>query len=332
MDPFSHAMVGGTAAVLLCRKPTVLRAAALCGVLAGMAPDLDVLLRAEGNPMFGLKYHRFFTHALAFAPLGALMVAGAVWPLLRKHLTLASMVMFCFVAMCMHGVLDAMTNYGTHLFWPFTPRRESWNIISIIDPIFTLTLAALLLCAVWKRARKYAVMGAVFALSYWAFGLYQREQATDAMRALAHSRGHAVERYEVKPAFANVLLWRGQYLHAGNIYYDAFHVSPWRGEVIYAGGSVPVFTPPSGISKTQQQDLKYFTFFSDGWLAYAPSDAGLIGDMRFSMLPNASGPIWGIRLQQDNPQSHVAFENIRNRSKGDVMRLWTMIKGEPLPE
>ncbi len=330
MDPLSHAMVGGTAAALFCRQPTLLRAAVLCGVVAGMSPDLDVLIRAPNNPMFALKFHRFFTHAMVFAPLGALLVAGCLWPWLRARLAFKPIAIFCFIGMAAHGVLDAMTNYGTHLFWPFTPRRESWNLISIIDPVFTITLLMLLVCTVCLRVRKYALIGALFAVSYWSVGLYQREQATQAMLQLAHTRGHTVERFEVKPSIGNLLVWRGQYVHGGDIYYDAFHTSPWRGNVSYPGGHLPQLVAPENISATQQQDLAYFTFFSDGWLAYAPNQNGLIGDMRFAMLPDQSGPIWGIRLQSDQPEAHVQFENIRTRQAGDLARLWMMIKGEPV--
>jgi inner membrane protein len=147
------------------------------------------------------------------------------------------------------------------------------------------------------------------------------------MHELAKTRGHTVERFEVKPSFGNIIVWRAQYMHAGTIYYDAFHTSPWNGNISYQGGSVPMFVPPENLSATQKQDLDYFTFFSDGWLAYAPEHAGLIGDMRFSMLPNQSGPIWGIRLRPDAPEEHVLFENIRKRNEGDIARLWSMIKG-----
>ena len=105
---------------------------------------------------------------LAFAPLGALMVAGFMWLWLRKKLSPKYIYVFCLAGIGMHGVLDSMTNYGTHLFWPFSNQRESWSIISIIDPIFTLTLLAFLICAVRARARHYAIIGAIFAMSYWS--------------------------------------------------------------------------------------------------------------------------------------------------------------------
>jgi len=331
MDPFSHAIVGGITAASACRTPRMLRVAIACGITAGMSPDLDVLIRAADDPMFGLAMHRYFTHALAFAPLGALLVAGALWRLVRKHVTFRWIYLFCFAGFIMHGVLDALTNYGTHLFWPFTNRRESWSIISIIDPIFTLTLLAFLIMAFLKRTRKFAVMGALFALVYWGLGYYQREQANKAMRELAATRQHTIERFEVKPSLGNILLWRAQYLHGRNIYIDAFHVSPWHGKVIYEGGALPLYQAPKNVSSVQQADLDYFTFFSDSWVVNAPGHAGLIGDARFAMLPNQTTPIWGIRLQPATPNAHVLFENIRTREAGDVKQLWQMIQGHPLP-
>ena len=46
-----------------------------------------------------------------------------------------------------HGLLDACTSYGTRLYWPFSQYRESWDLISIIDPLFTLPMLALLIAA-----------------------------------------------------------------------------------------------------------------------------------------------------------------------------------------
>jgi inner membrane protein len=69
MDPLSHAVLGATAAAFKASKREHLRAAALCGALAGMFPDADILIRSADNPMLGLGYHRHFTHSLIFFTL-----------------------------------------------------------------------------------------------------------------------------------------------------------------------------------------------------------------------------------------------------------------------
>jgi inner membrane protein len=327
MDPFSHAIVGATAALRACKPTETMKLAVLCGVLSGMAPDLDILIRQAGNPMLGLGFHRHFTHSLAFIPIGAAIVAVFIHLLLRKRHSFRLLYVFCLIGYGLHGLLDSMTNYGTHLFWPFTNRRESWSIISIIDPIFTLTALTLLVLAARRRSRRMAAIGAFWIVAYLGLGWVQKIQATSAMMAWAAERGHMVKRHEVKPSFGNIIVWRGQYLAQGRIYTDAYHISPWRGVVRYEGGSLPIYTPPANISPTQTQDLAFFTFFSDGWLAEAPKHKGLIGDARFSMLPNGRDPVWGIRLQPESPENHVLLENVRTRTEGDVGILFTMILG-----
>lgn len=332
MDPLSHATLGGIASTLTCRRREWIGKAALAGMLAGMSPDLDILIRESGNPMLGLAYHRHFTHALAFAPIGALVIATVFWLLLRRRIPLVPVYIFCLAGIIVHGILDAMTNYGTHWLWPFTNRRESWSIISIIDPVFTLTLCAFLLLSVFKKNRRYALYGLIFAVCYWGLGWHQRETATQEMLAQAKARGHVAERYEVKPSLGNLVVWRGQYQFEGRIYIDAYHVSPWGGKKVYAGDTLPVYAPPTGLSPTQQRDWDYFYFFSDGWVAQTPNYPGLVGDVRFAMLPNQIYPIWGIEFRPGEPDEHVIFRNIRTRSPGDINRLWQMIKGHDVPQ
>ncbi|MEX1237889.1 MAG: metal-dependent hydrolase, partial [Pseudomonadales bacterium] len=40
------------------------------GCLSGMAPDLDILIQSPTDPILFLEYHRQFTHALIFIPVG----------------------------------------------------------------------------------------------------------------------------------------------------------------------------------------------------------------------------------------------------------------------
>lgn len=324
-------MLGASCATLFCKRKEFFPVAALCGGMAAMFPDSDIIIRSENNPLLSLQYHRHFTHALVFVPFGAAIVAAIAWLIFRAKLTYRQLYAFCFCGMATHGMLDSMTNYGTHLFWPFTNRRESWSIISIIDPIFTFTMIGLLIAALRTRARRFVAIAILFALSYWSFGYTQREKATAQMLALAASRGHVVERYEVKPSLANLFVWRAQYQYDGTAYIDAVHVSPWAGVRVYHGESLVLLADATDFKGSlQSRDLDYFRFFSDGWVARVPGDVGLVGDIRFAMIPNHIMPLWGIRAWPDAPERHVTFENIRRRTPQDAAMLWTMIKGEAL--
>ncbi len=331
MDPLSHAVLGASAAMSRVRQAAKLKVALVCGIFAGTFPDLDVMIRSASDPLLSIEYHRQFTHALFFVPLGAAIVAWLIKLIIFRQEQFKLLFMFCFFSMLCHGLLDSLTNYGTHLFWPFTNRRESWSIISIVDPIFTLTLLACIIISMFRKSTKPVKVGLIFAICYWSIGLYQREAVTDELKQLANARGHTIERMEVKPSFANLWVWRGQYVADGLIYVDAYHSSPWAGKRVYEGSHYPLFQLfAEAPNTTQQQDLHRFAFFSDGWLAEFPAGSQMIADMRFSMLPNRLEPLWGIQMNDKTPEAHVDFKNVRSRSAGDVALLWQMILGKPI--
>jgi inner membrane protein len=295
---------------------------------AALSPDLDVLIRSAADPLMNLQYHRHFTHALIFTPIGAAIIAFIWWLLLKRKEPYKALWGYCFFGIFTHGILDSMTNYGTHLFWPFTNARESWSIISIIDPIFTLTLLALLITTLVRKQRRFVVIGAVFAAMYLSFGYAQKERATQAMMSLAMERGHLVLYYEVKPSLGNLFVWRVQYEAGGRYYIDAVRIS-LSGKVNYfAGNSVAVLDTKNyalNPSSVMANDIERFRFFSDGWLAALPEDPNMIGDMRFGLLPNDTHPLWGIRIDPTTPDTHAEFVNLRTRRDGDLGMLLDMI-------
>lgn len=309
--------------------PIPMGAAILCAGLAAMAPDLDILLSDPEQPLLAIKYHRHFTHALIMAPLYAALLAPIGWALFRTAgLSLMMVFWLAMLGIATHGPVDAMTNYGTHLFWPFTNARESWSIISIIDPIFTITLLLALLLAWRRQSRRPLLAAVVFCVMYWGIGLHQRTAAENAMHRLAASRGHTVERYEVKPAFANIVLWRAQYAHNGVIYTDAINVLPGLLPKIYPGQQqnlvVTDATWLGQFSPVLQQDIRDFAFFSDGWLAPVPGGKNQTGDARFAMLPNAPGPLWAIDPDVTTGKGHVSFVRLP-RGGVPTELLWGMI-------
>lgn len=339
MDPLTHGIIGGTSALLWRqrgRRLAPIPSVAIVGMLGGMAPDLDVLIKSTSDSLLAIQFHRHFTHSLAFIPIGGLFVGAGIYPLFKRWLSFWQCVLYAMAGFSMHGLLDAATNYGTHLFWPFTNRRESWSLISIVDPLFTIPLLAGLLYAVIRRRVGMCKVMLIYAACYLLFGYTQRERATEAMIAHADVRGHEIERYEVKPSIGNNLLWRVQYEYGAQFYISAVRVSPLSPSVFYEGGTVPKFNPawykPAiQHASVMERDIERFTFFSDGWVALYPpqqKDAHVLADMRFAMLPNSLTPLWGIRLTPLDQTKHAEFERIGTRKASDLEGLWQMIKGE----
>ena len=95
MDPLTQGIVGTTAAQTASRQNNILLAS-LVGLLGGMAPDLDVLIRSEANPLLFLEYHRHFTHSILFIPIGAFLCTVTFYFLFTKKLGMSFKSTFIF--------------------------------------------------------------------------------------------------------------------------------------------------------------------------------------------------------------------------------------------
>ena len=155
MDPISQGTVGAAFAQSSANKTNIAKISVV-GFLAGLAPDLDVLIRSSTDPVLFLEYHRQFTHSLFFIPFGALIVSALIFPLVRKSLSFKITYVASFLGYATHGLLDACTSYGTLLFWPFSNERITWNNISIVDPLLTVPAIILIVAAVKTNRRIFS--------------------------------------------------------------------------------------------------------------------------------------------------------------------------------
>jgi len=315
MDPLSQGILGASASQSFTSEPGKIRLSLLVGLLAGMAPDLDVLIRSREDPLLFLEFHRQFTHSLFFIPVGALLCALILYPLLRKTLTFSTIYLYAFLGYATHGLLDSCTSYGTQLFWPVSDVRVSWNNVSVVDPLFTLPVLVLVCLAFVRRQSNYARFALIYALIYLSLGMMQRERAESVALTLAKERGHIPTRLTVKPSIGNLYLWRSIYEYGGRYYVDAAKVG-WSGVPIQ-GSSIEKldvvsdypWLPPDSI---QARDIERFRRFSDGFIARHPDDDLMIMDVRYSILPNELSPLWVIRLKPGEHREHAAYLNTRD--------------------
>ena len=331
MDPVSQAVLGATAAQSGATR-SQMRVAAVVGLLGGMAPDLDVLIRSERDPLLFLEYHRHFTHALAFIPVGSLLVAGVLYAAFaRRQLTFARTWLYAALGFATHGLLDACTTYGTQLLWPFSDARIAWNTVSVVDPLFTLPIGLLVWWAARARVRWAAIVGLAWAFAYPTLGMLQRDRAEAAGRELAASRGPVPTRLEAKPSFANLLLWKIVYQADGRFHVDT--VRAGRDIHVYTGESVPVLDverdyPWLHPESQQARDLERFRWFSDDYLAPHPRDPQQVMDMRYSILPNEIEPLWTIRLDpRASVHAHAEYLATRDVGGSRLQRFRDMLLG-----
>ncbi len=314
MDPVSQAAFGAGFSQSLATRHKQL-SAMLVGAVAGMAPDLDILIRSDEDPLLFLEFHRQFTHALLFIPFGALLCALVLQPLVRKQLTFSQTCLFALAGYASHGLLDACTSYGTQLLWPFSDERIAWSVISIIDPLFTLPLLVLLALAARRRQPRYAHYAVLYALLYLAAGLVQQQRAVAALQQLAAERGHQIERLHVKPSFGNRHVWKLMYEYDGRYYVDALRLL--LSAQVIPGESIAKLDvardyPWLPADSQQARDIERFRWFSDDYLAVDPADDNIIIDVRYAFLPNRIKRMWGIvldrkKIERGELDAHVGY-------------------------
>ena len=329
MDPISQGVVGATLSGSLSSKEYI-RPAILIGFISALLADLDVLIRSSTDPILVLEYHRHFSHSLAFVPIGALLGTILSFIYWRRALSFGQRFKFAALGYMTAAPLDACTSYGTHLLWPFSEYRSAWHLISIVDPVFTLTILALVLSCYILRKSFLAKTALMFGLAYLCFGAYQRDQALAVSKKLASERGLEVLRYSTKPSLGNLFLWRSTLETKTEFWIDAIRVIPSKTSKIFEGGVISKVNPETDFpdldsNSTLKKDIRRFAFFSDNYLAWHPSVPETLGDIRYAMLPNSLEPLWGITLDRKNPSSHVRMNHFRNSGSEKLKVLIDMI-------
>ncbi|MEM7357979.1 MAG: metal-dependent hydrolase [Pseudomonadota bacterium] len=333
MDPLTQGVLGTTASQLVSR-PEQKWGAAVLGFFAGMAADLDVLIRSDTDPLLALEYHRQFTHALVFVPVGALICAVVFYFLFaRKRMTFAQTYLFSLAGYATHALLDACTTYGTQLFWPFSNARVAWNNISVIDPLFTLPLLTLVAIGLWKRSTRWAAVGAIYGLTYLALGVVQNQRAESIAEQLIASRGHTATNLGLKPSFANIITWKSVYEYQGRYYVDAIRVLG-RSRVIEGSSTEKLdlakHFPWLDLSSQQAKDVERFRWFSNQHLGIDPDNPQRIIDIRYSLIPNRMDGMWGIELDQQAAASDHARWTTTRPGRDEIGEwideFWGMIK------
>ena len=331
MDIVTQGIVGAIASQSIASHQHV-RRAWIIGFLAGLPADADIFIRSSSDPLLTLEFHRQFTHSLLFIPVGGILCGLMLWLFFRRHLTLAKTVLLSTVAYATSGLLDACTSYGTQLLWPFSEARIAWSIISVFDPLFSLTLLVLLVFGYRRVSPKFARAGLLFALLYFSFGIYQHQHAEKVAYRVATLQGHVVTRMVVKPTMGNLLLWRAVYQSMDRFYIHAIRISPFsvpqyrEGDTLTAWrfDDIPVDMTFESVA---YGDMLRFTRFSEGFVVLHPHLPNALGDARYALLPHRGDPLWGIVWDPQKPDQHVHFKNWRQITPDTMQGFLALLMG-----
>ncbi len=307
------------------------RRAWIYGAVGGMAADLDIFIRSPTDPLVGWRYHRHFTHSLAFVPIGGVL-AALPW-ILRKRFAQdrRDIILGTTAGYATHALLDAFTSYGTMLLWPLSDMRVAWSWVAIVDPIYSGILIAGVILAARRVSRRPARIALLLSSLYLAFGFVQRSRALGAARQLAQERGHPIERIDAYPSPPTNLIWRTTYLSEGRVWVDHARLPWWGPAAVREGSSIELATEdnlPAAVRDSPEalEGFRLFQWFARGWVGWDPAAPDVVGDLRYGGPEESSvSSMWGVVLR---PEGQPVVDSYRADMSNAMGRRWSTLLGE----
>lgn len=149
MDPVTHGIAGALLGKAFFSKRQE-RVAIFAATLGAVFPDVDIFAEAiSRDPLSIVKYHRAITHSFVGLPFFAILLAlltRALLPWVKRRWPrfqdlesppLAMLTLIYAVGIASHILLDAMTSFGTRIWYPISTKRVAWDLLFIIDFSFT---------------------------------------------------------------------------------------------------------------------------------------------------------------------------------------------------
>jgi membrane-bound metal-dependent hydrolase YbcI (DUF457 family) len=174
MDPITHGIAGSLLgkSFFAKRKDQV---AIFAATLGAVFPDVDTVADfVSRDPLAVVKYHRAITHSFFGLPFFAAGLAWLTQRVARKFgYETPSWLMLTLiygVGIASHILLDGTTSFGTRMWTPFSNQRVAWDLVFIIDLIFTSILLVPQVMAWVYRNRDRGKSRALQAWTYFTLG------------------------------------------------------------------------------------------------------------------------------------------------------------------
>ena len=211
MDPITHGIAGALIGkAFFAEQPSPSHAsgesyacvAIFAATLGAVFPDVDVFADAfTHDPLAIARYHRGLTHSFVGLPIFAAALAWLTRALLgwytKRHgrekwepPSFTFLFALYAVGIASHIILDGFTSFGTRMLNPFSKDRVAWDLLFIIDFVFTALILAPQLAA-WvhqrreaAKARAATMWGLLTVLTFAAWALARTAEFPFSLRAV----------------------------------------------------------------------------------------------------------------------------------------------------
>lgn len=288
MDSATQFVLGAAVGTAVLGRRMGVRKAALTGGLLGSLPDADVFWPFD-DPVDSFILHRGMSHSL--------LVHAVVTPILGEGLrrlvpslrdARVQTYLAVFLCLATHALLDAMTIYGTRLFWPIWPEPLGLGSVFIIDPAYTLPLLIVTVWALFLKSwtpRFGKALAAALILSTGYLGWTAAGQQIAKSRVQAHlaKAGVKAERLFVTPTPFNTVFWRAVAVD-GARYINLY--LPLLGGDDAVATYVHPRKPQSIACWSGNGVVETLTDFSNGFVRFdADADGITVSDLRMGLTP-----------------------------------------------
>ncbi len=300
MDPLTQGLLGASVGQASYGR-LLGRRAVVWGALVGMAPDLDVLASPLW-PAGDWLWHRGPTHALVFGPLVGPAIGWLLWKRLGGRLS--HWIGLCVAALFTHPLLDLFTSYGTQLLWPFSRQRLALDAIAIVDPAYSLVLAAALVLGLrWgagtASARRAAWVALGLSSAYVGAGLGINAKVEAFARRQLAAGGVAVSGVSAFPTLLQLPLRRvvarsGDEVFVGWVSGPLEHPISWERFVAASGPLVE--------AARRTPEVRLLEWFARGEMAARVEERGAVvefDDLRYGVPGRPRDGLWGVRVRLD---------------------------------
>lgn len=211
MDSITHIVLGAAVGEILAGRK-IGKKALLIGAAAQSLPDIDFVAGLWMSPAQYFLAHRGLTHSFSFIVVMSFFLSSVVNNIGSFKIGFRFWVVFFFIQLLIHILLDSLNAYGTGWFEPFSHLRISYDVLFVVDPFFSLGLGvgciALLILRRQSRARmKWSVVGIALGLCYIIYAMINKSIINSAVTKSFDQQQMSPKKVLVTPTPLNCWLW-----------------------------------------------------------------------------------------------------------------------------
>ena len=277
--------------------------------------------------------HRGATHSLIMHALATPVIGEGLFRVLtarRARPGLRRLAYFAvFLCLTTHALLDALTIYGTQLFWPVWKEPIALGSMFIIDPAYTLHLLAVALWALfqrgWTRRYGWALTAALFmSTAYLGWSVAAQNIALSRADKVLAAHGIVPSQRIATPTAFNTLFWRVIAMDGAR--YFSLYVPLLGGQAAVTAHAHRSIAPGVCIGNNVQAQI--LAAFAHGYYQIRrDGDDVVLADLRMGLPPNYVFQFVIADAAHGVLKSPRRLPTLRS-SDGDMDWLWAGVKGQ----